>query len=453
MGVPGNLRDVEGIVLAEGFPDRAALASEQDRKLRRMLSAILPGNAFYARKFAESGLAADQEHGLADLRRLCFTTKAELANDQNAHPPYGSRLTYEIERYVRLHQTSGTTGEPLRCLDTADDWVWWMTCWETIYAAAGVTRADRLFIPASFGPFIGFWGAFEGAVHRGMLAMAGGAMTSTARLGFMRDNEVTVVLTTPTYALRLAEVAGVESIDLPGMPVRALIVAGEPGGSIPATRERLERSWGAEVFDHTGMTEIGPAGFECQAHPGGVHLNEHEWIVEVIEPDGERLLEPGEEGELVLTNLGRWGSPLLRYRTGDRVRLTDERCPCGRWLMRMIGGILGRADDMVHVKGNNVYPSSIEAVVRGFAEVIEYRAEVVERPTGNALIIDVEPTPGSGASGESLGRRVKIAIRNRLHFSAEVRVVEPGSLPRFEGKGKRFTLRRESAGSEGGTPG
>ena len=167
-------------------------------------------------------------------------------------------------------------------------------------------------------------------------------------------------------------------------------------------------------------------------------MNESEYIVEVVQPNGEAPVAPGGEGELVLTNLGRCGSPLLRYRTGDLVRLNDQRCECGRWDVRMEGGILGRVDDMVLVRGNNVYPRAIEAVVRGFDEVVEYRAEVGEHSTGNRLTIEVEPTPEAASDAAALAERVSRAVQDRLHFRAEVRVVPPETLPRFEGKGKRF---------------
>src|SRR5262249_40288293 len=152
------------------------------------------------------------------------------------------------------------------------------------------------------------------------------------------DNEVTVVLCTPTYALRLAEVARDEQIDLAASSVRALIVAGEPGGSIPATRQRIESAWGARVFDHYGMTEIGALGIECPEHPAGLHLLETECIAEVIDPETAGLVPPGQVGELVLTNLGRLGSPLIRYLTGDLVKIDPKPCPCGRSFMRLDGG-------------------------------------------------------------------------------------------------------------------
>jgi phenylacetate-CoA ligase len=340
-----------------------------------------------------------------------------------------------------LHQTSGSGGgAPMRWLDTPDNWQWWKKLWGIIYAAAGVTRGDRMFFPFSFGPFVGFWAAFESAAALGNLSLSGGGMTTPARLRFMLDNACTVVCCTPTYALRMAEVAAAEGIDLPAAAaVTKLIVAGEPGGSIPATRQRIERAWGARVFDHTGMTEIGALGFECAQAPGGVHLIESECIAEVIDPATGRAVADGEEGELVLTNLGRWDSPLIRYRTNDQVRLTrGRRCTCGRWFARMEGGILGRIDDMVVVRGNNIFPASLEAIIRRFDAVAEFRVQVVDDASSlTRLRVDVEPATGSDPA--QLTRAVARAIQDALNFRADVHAVAAGSLPRFDMKARRFT--------------
>src|SRR5262249_9294314 len=252
----------------------------------------------------------------------------------------------------------------LRWLDTADSWRWVVGCWDSVYRICGLTTGDRLFLAFSFGPFLGFWSGFEAATGAGYLSLAGGGMSSTTRLRLILDNRCTVVLCTPTYALHLAEIARAEGIDLAASPVRALIVAGEPGGSIPSTRLQIESAWGARLFDHAGMTETGPIGVECPARSGGLHLLEADYIAEVIDPLSGEVLPAGEPGELVLTNLGRWGSPLLRYRTGDRVQVDPAPCACGRSFVWLEGGIRGRTDDMIHVRGNNLYPSSVEAVIR-----------------------------------------------------------------------------------------
>jgi phenylacetate-CoA ligase len=420
--------------------DRRALLELQRDRLRAQLAEILPRNAFYARKFAHAALTPRDIQTPADLARLPFTTKAELTADQAVHPPYGTVLTYEPERYCRLHQTSGTsTGQPLRWLDTPESWEWMLNCWKIKIRFMGLRPDDRLFFPFSFGPFLGFWTAFDAGVRAGYFCLPGGGMSSSARLRLMLDNRATVVLCTPTYALRLAEVAQEEGIDLTRSGVRIVIVAGEPGGSIPATRARIETAWGARVFDHYGLTEIGPLGIECQENPAGLHLLESECIAEVIDPETEQPVPPGRVGELVLTNLGRWGSPLLRYRTGDLVRVGSEPCPCGRGFIRLEGGILGRADDMIHLRGNNLYPSALEGILRRFVEVVEYRVEVDQTGSLPVVRIDLELASRAGEHVEAVVTRVDRTIRDELSFRAEVRAVPPGSLPRFEMKARRLT--------------
>ncbi|MBM3979809.1 MAG: phenylacetate--CoA ligase [Planctomycetes bacterium] len=401
--------------------------TEQRARLRVLVDAIRASNDFYRRKFA--AVAAD------NLESLPFTTKAELVADQAANPPYGTNLTFPLERYSRLHQTSGTsTGTPLRWLDTADSWEWILGCWRVNFELMGLKAGDRLFFPFSFGPFLGFWSAFDSATRAGFLGISGGGMTSVARLRCLLEHRCTVLFATPTYALHLSEVAAKEGLDIAGSPVRAVVVAGEPGGTIPATRARIEQLWGARVFDHYGMTEIGPVAVEADARPGQMYLLERDYLAEVIDPATGAAVPDGTAGELVLTNLGRIGSPLIRYRTGDLVRIATDPDPTGRAWRRLDGGILGRADDMIHVRGNNVYPSAIEAIVRRFAEVAEYRVHVNRANPLADLRLEIEPATGDGqALADSIGR----AVRDELLFRVDVTPCPPGSLPRFEMKARR----------------
>lgn len=412
-----------------------ALQSLQLRKLRAMLAEILPANSFYQRKLG--GLKPGDIKSIEDLRRLPFTTKAEIVADQAENPLFGTNLTYPLHRYSRMHQSSGTTGgNVLRWLDTPESWDWILRCWGIIYRAVGIRPEDRLFFAFSFGPFLGFWAGFEGATRLGNLTVSGGGMTSAARLRAIVENQVTVVGCTPTYALRLAEIAVDERIDLAQSPVRAVIVAGEPGGNIPETKERIQKAWGARCFDHTGMTEIGSLGIECLEDPGNTHLIGSECVYEVIDPQTAALLPPGQPGELVLTNLGRLGSPLIRYRTGDLVRLADERCACGRGFARMLGGILGRTDDMLIIRGNNIYPSAIEGLIRRFPEIAEFRIEVTEVAQMPTLRLEIEPIPAAQAD-VALAAKIGKAFQDVFHFHAEVRSVPPDTLPRFEMKSRR----------------
>ena len=267
------------------FPKRLAIGTSQFDQLRALLATVYGSNPFYTTKMDAAGVSYKPRHLGEFTGVFPFTTKDEIAADQQSHPPYGTNLTYPLDRYTRLCQTSGTSGPPLRWLDTPESWAWMLRNWELIYAAAGVRRGDRAFFAFSFGPFLGFWTAFEAAARGGALCLSGGAMSSVARLRAILDHQANVLCCTPSYAMRLAEVAAAEKIDLTASPVKLIIVAGEPGGSIPATRARLAQLWpGARVFDHHGMTEVGPVSFECPARPGVLHVIETSYLAEIIDP-------------------------------------------------------------------------------------------------------------------------------------------------------------------------
>ena len=419
---------------------RTELVDWQGTLLAELLKSVVPANPFWTRKLSEAGVNLSSIRSPGDLQLLPFTTKAELVEDQLAHSPYGTNLTFPVVDYSRLHQTSGTTtGRPLRWLDTPASWSWMLDCWSTIYRLLGLRRDDRLCFPFSFGPFLGFWAGFEGAARQGNLCLAAGGMSSEARLKLILENEVTWLGCTPTYALRLAEVAASQGIDVSSSQVRAVLVAGEPGGSIPSVRARISDVWGARVFDHWGMTEIGPLATECEDDPDCLTVNESACIPEIIDPETGKPSTDG-RGELVITNLGRIGSPLFRYRTGDLVEADRIPHPSGRNWLRLKGGILGRTDDMLIIRGNNVFPSSIEAIVREFPDVTEFRIVVTRLREMQHIRLELEPQPGSDA--ETLVQNVAAAIKQRLQFQAEVTLVPAGSLPRFEMKAKRLVRER-----------
>ena len=412
-------------------------------RFRNLLEEILPRNRFYHQAYAHLKLDPRDFRTCEDLQRLPFTTKDDLIEDQRLHPPYGNILTYPREKYSRLHQTSGTTsGKALCWLDTPNSWKHLLSCWHDGFACMGIRSEDVFFFPFSFGPFLGFWSAFEAASTAGNLCIAGGGMSSTARLRLLLDHEATIVCCTPTYALHLSELADREGIDLARSPVRAVIVAGEPGGNIPSTRARIEKVWGARLFDHYGMTEIGPVAMERYESANTMVILTQHYIAEVVAPDGSEWVQPGEVGELVLTNLGRAGSPLVRYRTGDLVRFRSlPRSPANSVSqaeneITMDGGVLGRTDDMIHIRGNNLYPSSMEAVIRRFPEVLEFRLVIDERDPLADLRIEIEATEDTLAP--DLVDAVRRAVRDELLFRVEVEAVPRGTLPRFEMKARRI---------------
>ncbi len=421
------------------FAGRAALEAHQLARLQALLQTLVPANPFYTHKLQAAG-AGTGIGNLSDFRqRVPFTHKAELLADQRSNPPYGTNLTYLLDRYTRLWQTSATSGNPMRWLDTPESHSWMLDNWAAVYEAAGVTAKDRVFFAFSFGLFLGFWTAFESAARIGCLCLPGGGMRSAARLQTIIDNQATVLCCTPTYAIRLAEVAAEEGMDLSRSQIRTIIVAGEPGGGIPATRTHIEDLWkGARLFDHHGMTETGPVSYQCPRRPGVLHVIESAFIPEVVDLETGLAAAPGAVGELVLTNLGRLGSPLLRYRTGDLVRAGDESpCVCASPYLALEGGILGRSDDMVIVRGVNVYPTAVEEVVRSCGGIAEYRVEVRSGLALSELSLQIEPAPGHDDTS-ALASRLESSLHKAFSLRIPVSTVSPGSLPRFELKAKRW---------------
>ena len=422
---------------------RAALEAQQAARLAALLHHLRGRNTFYDRKFSTADIDVDRLTLPADLAALPFTTKAELVADQAASPPWGTALTEPLDRYTRYNQTSSTTGQPLRWIDTPETWQWMLECWKAVYRAAGVTGRDRVFFPFSFGPFLGFWTGFDAATQIGAHAIPAGGMTSEQRLALIETLAPTVICCTPTYALRLLDVAqkagGRKALS--DGPVRVIIVAGEPGGSIPATRERIERGWGARVIDHHGLTEVGPISFECLPAPGFLHVNEREFIAEVVDPDTAAPVADGARGELVITNLGRTASPVIRYRTRDLVVRTGTRCACGRTLARLAGGVVARADDMVNVRGVNVYPAAVESILRAVGPVVEYRCTVQAAGALRGITVEVEIEDGVDTA--AVTALAASRLREALGLSVPVTRVEAGALPRFEMKARRFVVDRE----------
>ncbi|MDR9793276.1 AMP-binding protein [Aeribacillus sp. FSL K6-2848] len=409
------------------------LRSLQLQKLNRLLHFVLNHNEFYKEKLAGLKLPLQS---LEEVKKLPFTMKKELVDDQNNHPPYGKNHSYPLEEYVRYHQTSGTSGKPLKILDTKKSFEWWETCWLEVYRSSGVTKKDRVFFAFSFGPFIGFWAAFEGAKRLGALSISSGSQTSIERLRSMIENRATVLVCTPSYALHLAEVAEENGIDIKNGPVQKIITAGEPGASVPSTRKQIESLWGAVLYDHVGMTEMGAYGYSCSEQKG-IHVNESEFIVEVINPNTLEPVEVGEKGELVLTNLGRESYPVIRYRTGDIVIRSDQQCECGNSYQFFPGGILGRADDMVIIRGINIYPSSIESIIREFKEVKEFRIVYYTENEMDQIKVEIE------SDSEQIVPILATKLRERVGLRIQVEKVPDNELPRFTMKARRVVDNRK----------
>lgn len=425
------------------FPKSAEIRAAQLRSLNELLAQIIPANPFYTRKVLEGSVPRTfgslEEFGNA----FPFTTKREIAHDQEHHPLYGRNLTYPLEQYSRLHQTSGTSGKPLRWLDTPQSWDILVDCWVEVLRAAGVTPKDTAYYAFSFGPFLGFWLAFEAGNRLGALNIPGGGVSTLGRLKTIIETRATVLCCTPSYAIHLAETAALEQVDLGESRVRLIIVAGEPGGSLPATRAHIERLWpGARVFDHHGMTETGPVTYECPSHPCRLHVIHWAYLAEIVDPRSGESVPAGQPGELVLTTLKRIGSPLLRYRTGDLVaaakhHATDQPCECGRFDLAVDGGILGRTDDMVVVRGVNIYPTAVEQIVRDFREVVEYQVHITKKGAMTEMHLVVEPAR-EVRNVAALVASIEKALQTSFSLRIPVTTAPPNSLPRAELKARRW---------------
>ena len=406
------------------------MTATREERAGELLELVLERNPFQRARAKALGLGA--RPALTDLPPL---EKQDLVLDQQRNPPFGTNLTHPLEHYVQLHQTSGTTGTPLRVLDTAADWAWWRSLFADTLTVAGVRPGDRVALAFSFGPHVQFWAAKDGLQEVGAMAIPLGGMTSAQRLRTIAQIGATALMCTPTYALRLLEVALEERLEHALEPVERVICTGEPGASLPRVRARIEEGFGARCYDHAGLTEAGPFAYPCP-DGGGLHLYDDEFVCEILGPDLAPVAS-GERGELVVTPLRRTGFPVLRYRTGDVVERVEERCPGGhadRWLP---GGIGGRTDDMVVIRGMNVYPSAIEEAVRSISGAGEFRITFYSERRGmDEIKLEVELPAGPEA------RELQELMRLQLGLRVRVVPVAAGLLPRQEGKARRVVDER-----------
>jgi phenylacetate-CoA ligase len=427
--------------------ERQQLDSLQLAKLRRQVAWAQARSPWYKRTL--DGFDVSDLRSLDDLRRLPMLTREEWMNSQFEHPPYGEIPAIGGEGAIRIHTTSGTTGKgPLRAIDSRKDWAWIAEMWAYGIWGCGIRPRDTAYIAFGYGSFIGFWGLHYSMEKIGVLNVPGGAQPTESRVRQIVDFGATVVASTPTYALRLAQEASTLGIDLPGSAVSRLILSGEPAGSIPQTKALIEEQWGAKAYDTAGMTEIGTIMvFECARQPGGTHIIEDHVIEEVIDPVSLEPVGYGVRGERVVTSFGRGGIPLLRYRTGDLVsKVPAATCDCGRGFDIYEGGILGRVDDMKIIRGTNVYPRAIEAIVREFPEVDEFQTVITREGVRDEITLRVELKPDWDATRweplhEDLHKRLAVAHEG-LNFRIE-RAGE-GELPRFELKAKRTVDTRDA---------
>lgn len=419
---------------------REALLDYQLGLFRKQMAYVYERAPMYKRKFDQAGVQLGDIKTIDDVQRVPFTVKEELRQSQEKYPPFGDFHCIRPEEGVRVFQTTGTTGIPVRSLLSKKDWyVNYYEQFMYFMYGYGITKADTIFIPFNYGLYLAWWGIHSSFEQGGVLVIPGGGQSSEDRIRNILEWKPTVVCGTPTYILFLGETAKKMGVDLSKTTVRVVITAGEPGAQVPSTKKLIETTWGAKNYDDIGSTEISNFGFECVAQMG-THIIESMFLAEVIDPVTGKTLGSGQEGELVLTNLCCESMPLIRWRMGDIVKFDVKKCDCGRTFLRLEGGIIGRADDMFQFGGVNIFPSAIENFVRetkGFSN--EYQVIAPKMGSGKRLRIRVEPS-SSALSKEEMDQAVK-AFKNvfkfRIGVTPDVEVMKIGELPRFEGKAKR----------------
>jgi phenylacetate-CoA ligase len=427
------------------------LPALQLRRLQEAIRYAWKHSPFYRSRMAKHGVMPENILSLEDFfAKFPVTRREDLERDQLANPPFGSRLAMSVDQALRYHATSGTTGKPpVRAFDTERDWLWGADAWAASLYNFGVRPSDVVMIAFGYGSFIGFWGAHYAFEKIGCRVHPTGSMDTKTRIQMILDLNVTVLCCTPSYAIRMLHVANEQGMDLgAASSLTKIVVAGEPGASIPSTRRIIEEGFNACLGDFMGTTETaGIIAATCSKRCGGLHINEDRFITEVLDPNTQSPVGYGQQGMMVVTPLLKQAMPLFRYATNDIVVLERGNvCPCGRTLDLLMGGILGRYDDVVKVRGVQVTPQMIEEIVRGFPAVEEFFSTVENRSGLDTLLVKVELKPDAGgAPAEQIADRIKQQLKTSLGISAEISVERRNSLPRFELKARRFQDLRPKA--------
>ena len=429
---------------------RESLEKLQLKKFKRIAKWAYDNSKFHKALYDDAGLKPEDIRSMEDVNRVPKVEKSMMRTIQRKHPfPYGDALCVPLDEVTEFRQTSGTTGNPIYQPDTWRDWEWWSECWSTLLWAQGYRPHDRVFIPFGYNIFVAFWAGHYACEKIGCETVPGGVLDTKARILKIDELKPTAMMATPTYVLGMADTARDKmGIDPTGLGIKRITCAGEPGALIPATKKRMEEAWNAKVFDHAGATEIGAWGFECEAQPGALHINEAMFLTQVEDIEtGQLVTEPGRRGKLVITALDRIAQPCVRFDSKDIVEVSDRQCECGRTYRLVKGGVIGRSDDITKVKGVLLAPSAIEDVVRsieGFSD--EYEVVVEKKGDVDHISLKVELTEEAASMAAELKAKLQTELRLKTNLGYEILVHPYGSLPRYEVKARRFKDLRKKEG-------
>ncbi|MCH7733068.1 MAG: phenylacetate--CoA ligase family protein [Candidatus Marinimicrobia bacterium] len=414
----------------------------QLKKFKRIFSWAYTHSKFHRSLYDNASIKPDDIQSLDDIRHIPTVEKSMMRDIQGKNPfPYGDALCVSLEEVTSYHQTSGTTGQPIYQPDTWQDWEWWSECWAQLLWAQGYRPKDRVFIPFGYNVFVAFWAGHYGAEKIGCEVVPGGVLDTRARILKIQELKATALMGTPTYMLGMADTAINEmGLNLSEFTIDKITCAGEPGASIPSTKKRIEESWGAKVYDHAGATEIGAWSFECQEQPGGMHVNEAFFLVEIEDLETGRIIEePGKKGKMIITALDRHAQPCVRFDSKDIIEWDSEQCTCGRTFRLIKGGVLGRADDITKVKGVLFTPSSVEDVVRGIDGLgNDYELQINKKGDKEVITLQVELLPGIADRQNAIKTELSDQLRLKTNLSYDIKFHQYGELPRYQVKAKRF---------------
>lgn len=410
--------------------------------LQKHLAHAYANSPYYRASFDAAGVHPDSVRCLDDIRRFPFITKQTLRERQQAVEPFGDLVAVPERDIVYISASSGSTGVPTASPFSATDFDDWIDYEARQFWSSGLRPEDRYAHSLNFSLFVG-GPCVLGAQKLGALSIHAGTVPSERLLAILRQFKVTAIWTTPSYAWYLGETALKEGIDpRRDLAVKRIFVAGEPGGSIPETRQRIEALWGASVYDYYGLSDIfGSCAGMCE-EKDGLHWAEDHILVEVLHPGTNEPVPEGGRGELVLTTLKKSARPMIRFRTGDIVSFTSEPCGCGRTSIRL-QGVHGRLDDMLIIKGVNVFPSDVEALARRDHDLTgEYRLIVEREHHLDRLTVEIERSAAATAPDAELASRFAHHLKAVTGVSAIVKILPSDTLPRATHKAKRVEDRR-----------
>ena len=420
----------------------------QLKKFNKIFQWAYDNSKFHRKLYHEAGVRPDDIRTLEDIQTIPKVDKSAMQDIQRKDPfPYGDALCVPLEEVTEYRQTSGTTGQPVYQPDTWQDWEWWSESWAYLLWAQGYRPNDRVFIPFGYNIFVAFWAGHYGAEKIGCEVVPGGVLDTRARILKIQELNATAMMGTPTYILGMADTAVNEmNLDPSQLTINKITCAGEPGASIPSTKRRIEEAWGAKVYDHAGATEIGAWSYECLEQPGGMHVNEALFLVEIEDIEtGEIIEKPGRRGKMIITAFDRQAQPCIRFDSKDIIEWASDLCSCGRTFRLIKDGVVGRADDITKVKGVLFTPSAVEDVVRGLDGLgNEYELQIDTVDSHEQITLQVELMPGTETRKETIEAELSDQLRLKTNLRYELKFRKYGELPRYQVKANRFRDNRNN---------